>query len=314
MVLDIIEIDNLSSLDRLTKLQLDNNIICRIQNLDHLVNLKWLDLSFNLIEKIEGLDKLTKLTDLSLFSNQITQLSGLENLHELNILSVGQNIIADHTVAIRYLFNLKNKLQVLKMADNPFFKNKEAEYRQFAIAFLQNLKYLDYELIDDETREKAIEKHKEEYQELENQKNQEINEEQEKQTDPALKEAKIECTIGMVNKILDEDEDSKLLQSLQKFHEIFQPFEQNIDEHTAKYQAEMKTRNKEKINTLIYCEQVLRDAEKEAERESITLIEAFKRQRKNMFRQLDMLEEHDEDVDLDQQEEDLLALIDKLED
>jgi hypothetical protein len=49
------------------------------------------------------------------------------------------------------------------MADNPFFKTKEAEYRQFAIAFLQNLKYLDYELIDDETREKAIEKHKEEY-------------------------------------------------------------------------------------------------------------------------------------------------------
>lgn len=107
------------------------------------------------------------------------------------------------------------------MADNPFFKHKEAEYRQFAIAFLGNLKYLDYELIDDETREKAIEKHKEELQELEVLKNQEINEEQEKQTDPALKEAKIECTIGMVNKILDEDDDSKLLQSLPKFYEIF---------------------------------------------------------------------------------------------
>lgn len=140
------------------------------------------------------------------------------------------------------------------MADNPFFKNKEAEYRQFAIAFLGGLKYLDYELIDDESREKAIEKHKEELQELETQKNAELNEEQEKQTDPALKEAKIDCTIGMVNKILDEDEDSKLLQALPKFHEIFQPFEQNIDEHTTKYQAEMKLRHKEKTNTLIYCE------------------------------------------------------------
>lgn len=68
-LLDIIEIDNLYGLDRLEKLQLDNNIICRISNLGHLKNLKWLDLSFNLIEKIEGLDKLTKLTDLSLFSN-----------------------------------------------------------------------------------------------------------------------------------------------------------------------------------------------------------------------------------------------------
>lgn len=66
------------------------------------------------------------------------------------------------------------------MADNPFFKSKEAEYRQFAIAFLGNLKYLDYELIDEETREKALEKHKEELQEQEVIKNQEINEEQEK--------------------------------------------------------------------------------------------------------------------------------------
>ena len=158
-------------MDKLQKLQLDNNIICKIQNVDHLVNLKWLDLSFNLIEKIEGLDKLTKLTDLSLFSNEITTLSGLENLRELNILSVGHNKILDYVEAIKYLNNLKNRLQVLKMADNPFYKLKEAEYRQFAIAFLNNLKYLDYELIDDETREKALEKHKEELQELEVQKN-----------------------------------------------------------------------------------------------------------------------------------------------
>lgn len=46
----------------------------------------------------------------------------------------------------------------------------------------------------------------------------------------------------------------------------------------------MKQRNKEKINTLIYCEQVLRAAEKEAEKESISLIESFKRLRKNKFR------------------------------
>ena len=97
------------------------------------------------------------------------------------------------------------------MADNPFYKYKEAEYRQFAIAFLNNLKYLDYELIDDETREKAIEKHKEELQELEVLKNQELNDEQERQTDPALKESKIECTVGMVLKVLDDDGDSKLL-------------------------------------------------------------------------------------------------------
>jgi hypothetical protein len=76
----------------------------------------------------------------------------------------------------------------------------------------------------------------------------------------------------------------------------------------------MKARNKEKINTLIYCEQVLRDSEKEAEKESISMIEAFKRQRKNKFRQLDLLEERDEDLDLDDYEEELLKMIDHLED
>ena len=56
-------------MERLTKLQLDNNIIVKIQGLDGLVNLRWLDLSFNLIERIEGLDKNKKLEDLSLYSN-----------------------------------------------------------------------------------------------------------------------------------------------------------------------------------------------------------------------------------------------------
>lgn len=49
------------------------------------------------------------------------------------------------------------------MADNPFFKAKEAEYRIFSIAFLRTLKYLDYELIDEDTRVKAYDKHNEEF-------------------------------------------------------------------------------------------------------------------------------------------------------
>lgn len=117
---DIIEIDNLKGLEKLQKLQLDNNIICKIQNLDHLTELRWLDLSFNLIEKIEGLDNLTRLTDLSLFSNRITIIEGLDNLTELNVLSFGQNLVRQHDDAVQYLKKLKNKLEVLKMSDNPY--------------------------------------------------------------------------------------------------------------------------------------------------------------------------------------------------
>jgi Leucine-rich repeat (LRR) protein len=49
----------LGGMDKLTKLQLDNNIITKIKGLNTLKHLKWLDLSFNLIEKIEGLEACT---------------------------------------------------------------------------------------------------------------------------------------------------------------------------------------------------------------------------------------------------------------
>ena len=107
---NIIEIDNLRGMEKLTKLQLDNNIICSIQNIGHLVNLQWLDLSFNLIKKIEGLDTLSKLTDLSLYNNKIEEISGLDNLHALNVFSIGCNLLRKHDDAITYLKGLKNEL------------------------------------------------------------------------------------------------------------------------------------------------------------------------------------------------------------
>lgn len=59
---------------------------------------------------------------------------------------------------------------------------------------------------------------------------------------------------------------------------------------------------------------MLREAEKEAEKESIKLIEVFKSKRKHKFRQLDQLEDRDEEVDLDEFEDELTEDINKLED
>lgn len=46
----------------------------------------------------------------------------------------------------------------------------------------------------------------------------------------------------------------------------------------------MKNKNKEKLNTISYCEQVLKNAELEAELESIKLIEKFNSFRKHKMR------------------------------
>ena len=142
-------------------MQLDNNIICKIQGLNSLVNLRWLDLSFNLIEKIEGLEHNKELEDLSLYTNKITELSGLEELSKLNVLSVGRNKIEKLEPMLLYLKKLKNRLQVLKIEDNPFKSeeknNKDNLSRNKTIAWLKDLKYLDYRIISDEERLAAVE-------------------------------------------------------------------------------------------------------------------------------------------------------------
>ncbi|KRX03406.1 hypothetical protein PPERSA_08148 [Pseudocohnilembus persalinus] len=158
---NIMEIQNLQSLEKLQKLQLDNNLICKIQNIGHLVNLRWLDLSFNSIEVIEGLENLSKLEDLSLYDNKISQLGGLENCQQLNVFSIGNNRIGSYDVITSYFgYNKQSqvlrfkKLQVLNVAGNPFTKDTETSYRELIIAHLPGLKYLDYQFIDEQDRKK----------------------------------------------------------------------------------------------------------------------------------------------------------------
>ena len=185
-------------MEHLQKLQLDNNIICKIQNLDHLTELRWLDLSFNLIEKIEGLDSLTKLTDLSLYNNHISEIGGLNTLHELNVLSLGKNELQPYDKVVSYLKEFPNKLEVLTLMGNPGTKENEQGYKYHVIAYLKDLKYLDYKVIDSELRYQAEETHKEEMTEKETAKAADKGDDQapmfNKEHIEQLREAKILCT------------------------------------------------------------------------------------------------------------------------
>lgn len=176
--------------------------------------MKWLDLSFNLITKIENLENLTKLTDLSLFANKITKLEGLDTLTELNVLSFGKNEFKAHDEPINYLKKLKNKLEVLKMADNPFEYQgqNETDYKLFTIEMLKGLKYLDYELIDEANRRAAELKYGEANNEAEAAA--EKDEDEDKEVDQELVDAKIDCTENMLDKILAAFEDSAKLKVL----------------------------------------------------------------------------------------------------
>jgi hypothetical protein len=108
-----------------------------------------------MIEKIEGLENLRLLEDLSLFSNNIVVLEGLDTLENLNVLSVGSNLIASLEDAVKYLHKQRNNLEVLKINGNKFKEIGEKDYKGRIIAYLTQLKYLDYELIEAKEREKA---------------------------------------------------------------------------------------------------------------------------------------------------------------
>ncbi|XP_073386408.1 dynein regulatory complex subunit 3 isoform X4 [Physcomitrium patens] len=133
-------IDYLVGLERLVKLQLDNNNITKIENLEHLHTLTDLDLSFNKIEKIENLSGLTGLLDLSLYNNKITVLEGLEALEEIKSLSLGNNQIKDLDKVL-YLRQFRF-LRLLCLEGNPLCM--DPEYKLFTIAWMRNLLYLDH--------------------------------------------------------------------------------------------------------------------------------------------------------------------------
>ncbi|KAJ1433675.1 protein phosphatase 1 [Ochromonadaceae sp. CCMP2298] len=145
-------IENLVGFDNLVKLCLDNNFIEEIRSIGHLINLRWLDLSFNKIKKIEGLDNLTQLEDLSLYSNKISVIEGLETCSNLQCLSLGNNRIDSLEQIIK--FRQLKSLRMLTLSDNPISTNNP-DYRNYVMAYVDTLKYLDYALIDPVLREKA---------------------------------------------------------------------------------------------------------------------------------------------------------------
>uniref|UniRef100_A0A670JRM2 Dynein regulatory complex subunit 3 n=1 Tax=Podarcis muralis TaxID=64176 RepID=A0A670JRM2_PODMU len=149
---NILKIDNLWQFKNLTKLQLDNNIIEKIEALDTLVHLVWLDLSFNNIEVIEGLDALVKLQDLSLYNNRISKIENLDTLQELQVFSIGNNNIQTLENVI-YLRQFQN-LRTLNLTGNPVCENEV--YSAFIAAYLPDLVYLDFRLVDDNSREMAL--------------------------------------------------------------------------------------------------------------------------------------------------------------
>ena len=317
MRVDIIAIGNLEGLNKLQKLQLDNNIITKIQGLDHLEELRWLDLSFNMIEKIEGLSNLKYLEDLSLFNNKITKLEGLEELVHLNVLSVGSNELDNLEEQVLYLKSLNNNLQVLKIKNNKFKETGEKEYKKRIIAFLGGLQYLDYELIEPKVKEEA---RKDYSQELEATQQNEKAAEKGVDNDGEralqdLKEAHIESTKDIFQVCCAAFEDFPKISSFIHYNDVFMFFEGPIEEVVVKFQNEAKASYKNLKEIRQFCQEKMSNAERKAERESIAEIEKYRKVEKHTHRKIDQLraQQGNERIDFDPYENELLTKVEEMQ-
>ena len=285
-------------MEKIVKLQLDNNIIVRIQGLDQLVNLRWLDLSFNLIEKIDGLEKNKELEDLSLYNNCITELTPhpkgpgpLDNLVKLNVLSIGKNKITKLEEMLKYLKRFK-RLQVLKIEENEFKQEgksgKDNAYRQKTIAWLQTLVYLDYKIISNEEKVKAVEEMRDQMSsENTGDDNEGKKDEEDEDTIKDLREARIEITHKMVQKIVSQCEQYKNLEGFKQLKELITSTEGNIEGPVQLFQGQMRTATKQRNAVIKVMQERMIAAERKAEEDSIEKIDTYQKYEKQKYREIE---------------------------
>ncbi|XP_008568521.1 PREDICTED: protein tilB homolog, partial [Galeopterus variegatus] len=128
------EIEKLEHIDKwcrdLKILYLQNNLIGKIENVSKLKKLEYLNLALNNIEKIENLEGCEGLTKLDLTVNFIGELSSIQSLR--------------HNIHLKELFLMGNPCTDFD------------GYRQFVVATLEQLKWLDGKEIERSERIQAL--------------------------------------------------------------------------------------------------------------------------------------------------------------
>ncbi|KAK0659588.1 Protein phosphatase 1 regulatory subunit SDS22 [Lasiodiplodia hormozganensis] len=108
--------------EKLTELDLYDNLIAHIKGLDQFVGMENLDLSFNKIKHIKRVNHMKKLKDLYFVQNKISTIENLEGLTELKNLELGANRIRsienlETLTSLEELWLGKNKITEIKGLD-----------------------------------------------------------------------------------------------------------------------------------------------------------------------------------------------------
>lgn len=210
------------------------------------------------------------------------------------MLSVGRNKIDKLEGMLQYLKKLKNRLQVLKIEENPFKSeeknNKDSLSRNKTIAYLKDLKYLDYRIISDEERQAANDEMKEQLTDNQVEDNANDITEESKASLAELKEAMIEITQHFVKYIITKDEANySKLRGFKKLEELRNTLEGELDPLLQKYQTDMKSFIKSRNMMIKFSLEKLATAERKAEEVSIEKINQYQKLQKQKYREIERL-------------------------
>lgn len=160
----LVEATNLSHLNKLKRLWIDNNLLCNVV-FKGLQSLELLSLSQNRLEQLNDAADLKKLINLDLSGNRINNPASVQQsmyeigkIKSLRVLDLGTNNIdlPIHEFYNYVLIHIRKlpKLEVLNFSGNPV-EDKIKEFRLFVINEIPKLKYFDWEMISKEELKKA---------------------------------------------------------------------------------------------------------------------------------------------------------------
>lgn len=116
----------------------------------------------------------------------------------------------------------------MRIDDNAFMKTSDKNHRFYCIAHLDNLKYLDYTLIEKSDREKAKDDHKDEINEGVG--GADKPEGEGAAIDQELVDARIDNTFQLLDSVMRESEDFNRVFPLPNYNDLFSTSDNAIDE------------------------------------------------------------------------------------
>ncbi|XP_030231369.1 dynein regulatory complex subunit 3 isoform X2 [Gadus morhua] len=257
------------------------------------LRLEYKNLSFNNIEKIEGLETLTKLEDLTFYNNKISCIENMDTLNNLTFFAIGNNCLGQLDNVI-YLRRFKN-LHTLNLAGNPLAQ--EANYKLFIAAYLSDLAYLDYRLLNGETKKQAFAKYQYAIEEIRHNELQTLKAteaEQKRQEElQQHQEAFVENLNGseLFDSMFAQDPEAQKLNQLPGVADLVQTFKpQLVGLCIQMFQsgfAEQKLREAE-VKAFL---EVLQEAVREKQQRSAQLVSDFEKHRKKRILDLKQVED-----------------------